>query len=89
MLHRLSLSEAAVAAKYEYYLEKHDYLDTYYLTLFFFWRWGGMLRIRMCLKFDCLVGDYCIECLSLVCSWIVLRHVMPLKRTVLEHKLPG
>lgn len=89
MLHRLLLSEAAVAAKYEHYFEKHDYLDMDYLTLFFFWRWGGMLRIHMCLKFDCLVRDYCIECLSLVCSWTALQHVMPLKRRVFERKLPG
>ena len=43
----------------------------------------------MCLKFDCLVRDYCIECLSLVYSWPALQHVMPLKRTVFERKLPG
>ena len=43
----------------------------------------------MCLKFDCLVRDCCIECLSLVCSWTALRHVMPLKRTVFERKLRG
>jgi len=48
-----------------------------------------MLRIHICLKFDCLVRDYYIECLSLVCSWTALQRVMPLKRRVFERKLPG